>query len=87
MSTPIVAASSSWLITPNVGLTVWTLVVFAICLFILSKYVFPRIRQALDDRRKTITDSMDAAERTRQEADKVLAEYRERLTEARQQAE
>lgn len=87
-STPIAASSSnSWLITPNVGLTVWTLVVFAICLLILSKLVFPRIRQALDDRRKVITDSMDAAQRTREEAEKVLVEYRERLKEAREQAE
>jgi F-type H+-transporting ATPase subunit b len=86
-STPIAASSNSWLITPNVGLTVWTLVVFAISLFILSRLVFPRIRQALDDRRKTIADSIDAAQHTREEAEKVLAEYRERLTEARQQAE
>ncbi len=87
VGTPIAASSNSWLITPNVGLTVWTLVVFGISLFILSKLVFPRIRQALDDRRKAITDSIDAAELTRQEAEKILVEYRERLTEARQQAE
>jgi F-type H+-transporting ATPase subunit b len=86
--TPIAASSSnSWLITPNVGLTVWTLVVFAICFVILKIAVFPRIAQALDNRRKTITDSIDAAEQTRAEAEKILAEYRQRLTEARQQAE
>jgi F-type H+-transporting ATPase subunit b len=84
---PIAASSNSWLITPNVGLTVWTLVVFGISLLILSKLVFPRIRQALDDRRQVITDSIDAAARTREEAEKILVEYRERLTEARQQAE
>ena len=86
-STPIATSSNSWLITPNIGLTVWTLVVFAICLFILSKLVFPRIRQALDERRKTITDSIDAAQHTREEAEKILVEYRERLKEAREQAE
>jgi F-type H+-transporting ATPase subunit b len=86
-STPIATSSNSWLITPNIGLTVWTLVVFVICLFILSRLVFPRIRQALDERRKTITDSIDAAERTREEAEKILIEYRERLKEAREQAE
>lgn len=85
--TPIAASSNSWLITPNIGLTVWTLVVFGISLLILSKLVFPRIRQALDDRRQAITDSIDAAARTREEAEKVLVEYRQRLTEARQQAE
>src|SRR5580658_6390551 len=81
------AASSSWLITPNVGLTIWTLVVFAISLFILVKAVFPRIGAALDQRRKVIDDSIDAAERTRLEADQLLVEYRERLRDARQEAE
>jgi F-type H+-transporting ATPase subunit b len=85
--TDTLAASSSWLITPNVGLTIWTLVVFAISLYILIKAVFPRIGQALDQRRKAIDDSIDAAERTHREADELLAEYRERLHEARQEAE
>ncbi len=87
ISAPIASSSNSWLITPNVGLTIWTLVVFAICLFILSKVAFPRIRKALDDRRLTISESIDAAQRTREEAERLLAEYRERLAEARQQAE
>jgi F-type H+-transporting ATPase subunit b len=75
------------LITPNIGLMVWTLVVFAISLFILVKAVFPRIGAALDQRRKAIDDSIDAAEHTRHEADQLLVEYRERLRDARQEAE
>jgi F-type H+-transporting ATPase subunit b len=82
-----VLASSSWLITPNVGLMIWTFLVFGISLYILIKAVFPRIRDALDERRETINESIDAAERTRVEADEVLAEYRERLKEARAQSE
>ena len=82
-----IASSGSWLITPNIGIMIWTLVVFSISLYILSKAVFPRIRDALDRRQQTIEGSIDAAERTRQEADQLLAEYRERLQEARQQAE
>ena len=85
LSTPI--ASSSWLITPNVGLMIWTFVVFGISLYILIKAVFPRIRDALDARRRGIDESIDAAEHTRMEADKILAEYRERLKEARAQSE
>jgi F-type H+-transporting ATPase subunit b len=79
--------SSSWLITPDVGLTIWTLVVFAISLFILTKAVLPRIGEALDRRKVAIEESIDAADRTRVEADELLVEYRERLAEARQQAE
>src|SRR5271165_3086528 len=85
LSAPL--ASSSWLITPNVGLMIWTFVVFGISLFILIKTVFPRIRDALDERRRGIDESIDAADHTRLEADKILAEYRERLKEARAQAE
>lgn len=80
-------ASGSFLISPNVGLMVWTIVVFAISLAILRKYVFPLIGKALDARAKTIEGDIDAAEKLRTEADEVLAEYRERLKEARAQSE
>jgi F-type H+-transporting ATPase subunit b len=66
---------------------IWTLIAFFIALFILQKLAFPRIGEALDKRRKAIEDSIDAAERTRVEADALLEEYRARLREAREQAE
>jgi F-type H+-transporting ATPase subunit b len=81
------ASGGSFLITPNVGLMVWTLVVFLISFLVLRKWVFPPIRDAIDNRAKRINDSIDAAEHTRQEADELLADYRERLKEARGQAD
>jgi F-type H+-transporting ATPase subunit b len=85
---PVLASSSgSFLISPNVGLMVWTLLLFGISLYVLSKLAFPRISAALDKRQHAIEDSIDSAERIRVEADAVLADYRERLKEARQQAE
>ena len=81
------ASSGSFLITPNVGLMVWTLLLFVISMFILARLAFPRISEALDRRQKAIEDSIDAAERTRKEADQLLADYRERLREARGQAD
>jgi F-type H+-transporting ATPase subunit b len=66
---------------------IWTIVVFLISLFILRKWVFPLIGEALDKRAKTIEGEIDSAAELRQEADKVLDEYRERLKEARAQAE
>jgi F-type H+-transporting ATPase subunit b len=79
--------SGSFLVSPDVGLMIWTLVVFAISMFILSKLAFPRIAEALDKRQRAIEDSIDTAERTRVQADELLAEYRQRLTEARSQAD
>ncbi len=77
----------NFLVTPNVGLMIWTLIAFAITLLILRKAAFPRIADALDRRRRAIEESIDAAERTRREADQILGEYRERLREAREQSE
>jgi F-type H+-transporting ATPase subunit b len=84
---PIASSSGSWLITPDVGIMFWTLLVFGISLFILNKAVFPRIRDALDARQRTIEESIDTAAQLKTEADAVLVEYRERLKEARAQAE
>ena len=80
-------SSGSFLVSPNGGLMIWTLVVFAVSFYILSKLAFPRIAEALDKRQKVIEDSIDHAEKTRHEADELLSEYRERLAEARSQAD
>jgi F-type H+-transporting ATPase subunit b len=77
----------SFLVSPSVGLMVWTLFLFGVSMLILWKLAFPRIAEALDRRQKAIEESIDLAERTRREADELLAEYRERLTAARQQAD
>jgi len=84
---PVAASSGSFLITPNVGLMIWTLLLFAISMFVLGRWVFPRISEALDRRQHAIEESIDHAERVRHEADELLAEYRERLREARDQAQ
>jgi F-type H+-transporting ATPase subunit b len=84
--TPL-ASGGSFLISPNVGIMIWTIVVFAVSLFILRKAVFPQIGKALDTRAKSIEGDIDAAAQLRQDADKVLEEYRERLKEARAQAD
>jgi F-type H+-transporting ATPase subunit b len=81
------AAGGSFLITPNVGLMVWVLVVFFISFFVLRKWVYPAILTALDARAKSIEDSIDAAQRTREDAEKLLADYRERLKDARGEAD
>lgn len=69
------------------GLMIWTLLAFVVALLILRKYAWPQITRILDQRQHQIEDSIDAAERTRQEADDLLAEYRQRLADARAQAD
>jgi F-type H+-transporting ATPase subunit b len=85
---PITLASSgSFLVKPGIGLMIWTLIVFGVTMILLWRLAFPRITEALDRRQKDIEDSIDSAQRTREEAQQLLAEYRERLTEARSQSD
>jgi F-type H+-transporting ATPase subunit b len=77
----------SFLVSPNVGLMIWTLIVFGLSMWFLGKFAFPRIQEALDKRQRAIEESIDVAERTRTEAQALLDEYRERLAEARHQAD
>jgi F-type H+-transporting ATPase subunit b len=81
------SGGGSFLVSPNVGLMIWTLIVFGVSFYVLAKVAFPRIAEALDKRQHAIEESIEASERTRREADKLLAEYRERLAEARGQAD
>jgi F-type H+-transporting ATPase subunit b len=77
----------SFLVSPDLGLMVWTLLVFGISGWLLKKFAFPQIAEALDRRQRIIEDSLDTAAKTRAEADHLLDEYRERLAAAREQAE
>jgi F-type H+-transporting ATPase subunit b len=84
---PLADSSGSFLVSPGVGLMIWTLVLFVFTMWVLSKVAFPRIQEALDKRANAIRDNIEAAERQREEADELLSEYRQRLKEAREQAE
>ena len=81
------ASSGSFLISPNVGLMIWTLILFGISMYVLAKLAFPRISAALDRRQQAIEEAIDTADQMRRQADELLSEYRERLAEARRQAE
>ena len=59
---PVASSSGSFLITPNVGLMIWTLLLFGISMYILWKLAFPRISDALDRRQHAIEESIDHAE-------------------------
>jgi F-type H+-transporting ATPase subunit b len=80
-------SGGSFLVSPGLGLMIWTLVLFLVTMWVLSKVAFPKIQEALDKRAKMVSESIDAAERQRRESDELLAEYRARLAEAREQAD
>ena len=77
----------SFLVSPDLGLMIWTLILFFVTMYVLYKFAFPPIADALEKRAAAVRENLDSAERTREEADELLAEYRERLKEAREQAD
>ena len=81
------ASGGNFLVTPGVGLMIWTLIAFGTTFYLLRKYAFPFIQEALDKRQKAIEQAIEESERARAEARKLLEEYRERLREARTQSE
>jgi F-type H+-transporting ATPase subunit b len=79
--------SSNFLVSPDVGLMIWTLLAFFVAFFVLRKWAWPAITAALDKRQRAIEESIDTAERAKTEAAELLEEYRARLREARGQAD
>ena len=61
-------------------------IAFAVLFFFIWKWVLPRVGAMLDERRERIQGQLEQAERVRAEADGVLAEYRQQLANAAQQA-
>jgi F-type H+-transporting ATPase subunit b len=84
---PAEEEGGSFLVSPSLGLMFWTVLAFGVTMFVLSKLAFPKIGEALEKRANAIRDNIEASERQREEADKLLEEYRQRLTEAREQAD
>jgi F-type H+-transporting ATPase subunit b len=71
------------LLTPNVGLAVWTILTFLIVLLILRRYAWKPILDAMEARERGIQRLIDDAEQARAEADRLLQQYRKQLEEAR----
>ncbi len=78
---------SNPLLEASPGLMVWTLVIFGITLFILKRYVFGPVGDAIEKRRTDIAQSIEEAERSRDEATALLEDYKTRLAEARREAD
>jgi len=80
-------AGGSFLVEPGIGLMLWTLLAFGITMLVLKRFAFPKIQDALQERADRVSKNLEESERQRAEADEILAEYRERLKEAREQAD
>ena len=70
----------------NVGLSTWTLLVFAGLVFLLGRYAWGPILAAVEAREQGIQGALDEAEKRNHEAARLLDEHRAQLAEARRQA-
>ena len=81
------AAAGGSLLSPNTGLMVWTLLIFGLVWFILSRFAFPRITEAVRKREQALQDAIDAAQRDREESSRLLDEQRRAIAQARDEAQ
>ena len=73
------------LISPGLGTFFWMLVSFGILVFILGKWGWPMLLKALKNREKAIADSLNAAEKAREEMKMLVAHNEDLLKEAKLQ--
>ena len=80
-------AAKPGLLTPTGGLMFWTLVIFLILSFVLSKFAFKPITEAVEAREKALEDAIAGAKADREAAAKLLAEHKAQLDAARGEAQ
>ena len=73
------------LLTPSFGLIFWTLLAFVVVLFILGKYAWKPIISSLNQREKTIADSLETAQRVKAEMAQLKSENEELMAKAREE--
>ena len=73
-------------ILPAVNELIWGTLSFLVLFAFLYKKVFPRINEALDGRAERIRRDLERAEEARNEAQRLLDDYREQLRGAREES-
>lgn len=75
------------LVTPGIGLLFWMALSFSIVFFILKKYAWKPIINALKDREESIAEALDAANQARKEVEALKADNERVIAEARKEKE
>ncbi len=74
------------LLDVNPGLIIWTILTFLLLLIILKKVAWKPILSALDQREKDIKDSLEKAEKAKEDAQKILDENQATLAKAEEES-
>ena len=86
MLAPVIVGANA-LISVEPGLMIWTAVSFGLTLFVLWKFAFGPIQKAIDERREKIRESIEGADRAREEGRQLLEEHKVLIAQARTEAE
>ena len=73
-------------ILPEINELIWGAISFAVLFALLAKVALPGLRQSMQARSDKIRSSLDEAERSRAEAQAILADYQRQLAEAKGEA-
>ena len=75
------------LVQPDPGLFIWTIVTFLALLWILTRFAWKPLLNALENRQEMIRKSLDDAEQAKQELERVQQESAKIVAKARADAE
>jgi F-type H+-transporting ATPase subunit b len=64
------------------GLIIWTIITFIVLLLVLRKVAWGPILTALEQREQTIRNSLEEAQRARQEGEQLMAQHQQMLAES-----
>lgn len=81
------AEKPAGLMSPNPGLMIWTLLIFAALFFVLKRFAFPPIVAAVEAREQALEAAIEGAKRDREAAAKLLAEQQAALEGTRAEAQ
>jgi F-type H+-transporting ATPase subunit b len=73
-------------LSPEPGLIIWTLFIFALLLLVLKRFAWPAVLGAVEAREKALEEQLAEAERNRAEAAALLAEHKKLIADAKAQA-
>src|SRR5689334_11240682 len=75
------------LVQPDPGLFIWTIATFLVLLFLLAKFAWKPLPQALEERQEAIKKSLEDADRAKQELTRLQTESTKLIDQARGDAE
>ncbi|MEH6630024.1 MAG: hypothetical protein V7776_04325 [Halopseudomonas aestusnigri] len=64
----------------------WLVITFGALYFLMAKFALPRLASILEERENRVSGDLEKAERLKQEAEEVLADYQKAIADARASA-